>query len=245
MAATPDETIDLLAAYALGALEPAEMEQVSQLLREKPELRALVAELRATADMMPLALEATPPADLRQRTLDYATGRTRRVVTSRQHVAATLWKRLTLAFGGATALLAIGFTLLIGQLSATQAELARSQAEQRQIAAVMAQPNALVSLSGAGGQGAIVQNTNGDLVMAVSLPPLQPGRAYQLWFIRANQAPIPATVFQVDQNGVALVTLTGTDANGTDTFAITDEPASGSDAPTTSPLLAGSSTIEG
>ncbi|GAB4111892.1 MAG: anti-sigma factor [Roseiflexaceae bacterium] len=245
MAATPDETMDLLAAYALGALEPAEMEQVSQLLREKPELQALVAELRATADMIPLALEATPPADLRQRTLDYATGRTKRVAASREYVAATLWKRLTLAFGGATALLAIGFTLLIGQLSATQAELARSQAEQRQIAAVMAQPNALVSLTGAGGQGAIVQNANGDLVMAVSLPPLQPGRAYQLWFIRGNQAPIPSTVFQVDQNGVALVTLAGTDASGTDTFAITDEPASGSDAPTTSPLLAGSSTIEG
>ena len=70
-----DETEDMLVAYALGALEPDEMARVAELLAARPELRAALAELRAAADLLPRALDAEPPADLRQRTLDRALGR--------------------------------------------------------------------------------------------------------------------------------------------------------------------------
>src|SRR5262245_53832820 len=76
MTSPPDDILDLLTAYALGVLEPDEIPRVSALLEEQPELRATLAELRATADMLPFGLpEASPPADLRQRVLDHATGR--------------------------------------------------------------------------------------------------------------------------------------------------------------------------
>ena len=71
-----DDILDLLTAYALGALEPDEIAHVSALLAEHPELRATLAELRATADRLPYGLpEAVPAADLRQRVLERATGR--------------------------------------------------------------------------------------------------------------------------------------------------------------------------
>src|SRR5437870_6633121 len=76
MTSPPDDILDLLTAYALGAIAPEEIARVSALLDEQPELRATLAELRAAADMLPYGLpEASPPADLRQRVLDRATGR--------------------------------------------------------------------------------------------------------------------------------------------------------------------------
>ena len=71
MTSPPDDILDLLTAYALGVIEPDEIARVSALLDEQPELRATLAELRATADMLPYGLpEASPPPELRQRVLD-------------------------------------------------------------------------------------------------------------------------------------------------------------------------------
>ena len=53
MTSPPDDILDLLTAYALGAITPDEIARVSALLDEQPELRATLAELRATADMLP------------------------------------------------------------------------------------------------------------------------------------------------------------------------------------------------
>src|SRR4051812_46278995 len=83
MTSPPDDILDLLTAYALGAIDPDEIARVSALLDEQPELRETLAELRATADMLPYGLaQATPPADLRQRVLDHGVGRTSRAATS-------------------------------------------------------------------------------------------------------------------------------------------------------------------
>ena len=63
MTSPPDDILDLLTAYALGVIEPEEIARVSALLDEQPELRATLAELRATADMLPYGLpEASQPA---------------------------------------------------------------------------------------------------------------------------------------------------------------------------------------
>ncbi|HEU5099121.1 MAG TPA: hypothetical protein VFU22_08880, partial [Roseiflexaceae bacterium] len=83
MTSPPDDILDLLTAYALGALEPEEIAHVSALLDAQPELRSTLAELRATADKLPYGLpEAIPPEDLRQRVLDRATGRSSQAAPS-------------------------------------------------------------------------------------------------------------------------------------------------------------------
>lgn len=243
MNSIPEETLDLLTAYALGALEQEEMIRVSELLREQPELRSILAELRAAADMMPYALEAEPSPELRQRTLDYALGRTQIKAAPKRLFP---WPRLSAAFGGLAGLLAIALVVLWGQLSSTQAELARTRQDQRQIAEVLAQPNALVSLSGQGGQGAVVRRGDGTVLMAARLPGLASGRVYQLWFLRGSDAPIPSDTFEVDDQGLALITLTGDQqALSADTFAVTEEPSGGSQAPTTAPILVGSVKVSG
>ncbi len=237
MNAIPDETLDLLAAYALGALEPAELERVSVLLREQPELAQVLAELRAAADLLPYALEAEPAADLRQRTLDHALGRS--ASTPRASTTGQIWRRWTLALGTLSTALAVALALLWGQLAATQESLAQAQRQQSQIVGVIAEPNALVRLEGQG-QGAIIRRADGTLVMAVRLPQLQVGQVYQLWFIEGQQAPRPSQTFAVDGEGHALITLNSVDVTRANTFAITAEPNGGSQVPTMPLVVAGS-----
>src|SRR5215207_8917027 len=65
--------MDLLEAYALGVLEADECHAVERHLATCTECRRLVADLAATADLLPLALAAAsslrPPADLKDRVL--------------------------------------------------------------------------------------------------------------------------------------------------------------------------------
>lgn len=250
MTSTHDDQLDLLTAYALDALEPEEIVRVSALLEQQPELRVTLAELRATLGLLPLALEeAEPPPDLRRRTLDFAVGRTPAAHPASAPIRERL-RRWTYALGGLAGALLVALVVMVNQLSGTQAELVRVQAElalaqdtQRQVAQIIQQPGALVTLAGAGGQGAIVRRDDGALVLAANLPALQAGRVYQLWLIEGQNAPASGGIFTVDQQGLALVTLpSGSQALAADTFAVTDEPDPGSSGPTTPILISGSAT---
>src|SRR5215212_2298158 len=101
MTLPPDDILDLLTAYALGAIAPEEIARVSALLEEQPELRATLAELRAAADMLPYGLpEANPPAELRQRVLDHATGRASSAAPSPPRRAANRMRGWMLGLSG-------------------------------------------------------------------------------------------------------------------------------------------------
>jgi anti-sigma-K factor RskA len=77
------------------------------------------------------------------------------------------------------------------------------------------------------------------LVAARDLPPPAPGRTYQLWGIRGDEAPVSLGIFATGPEGTALVTLAPGVAASFDVSAITDEPAGGSPQPTTQPFLLG------
>ena len=78
--------MDLLEAYALGVLETDECHAVERHLTSCTECRRLVADLAATADLLPLALAAAsplrPPANLKDRVLRAAQGSTRGVTAA-------------------------------------------------------------------------------------------------------------------------------------------------------------------
>lgn len=79
---------------------------------------------------------------------------------------------------------------------------------------------------------------SGVMLIASNLPIPAPGRAYEMWVIPKGQAPVPAGVFVPDANGSAVHLQTGpVDLNATQAFAISEEPESGSAAPTTTPFL--------
>lgn len=266
MSTPPDDDIlDLLTAYALGALEPDEIARVGALLADRPELRDTLAELRATADRLPYGLpDATPPADLRQRVLDRAGGR---APAQPQSASARSRGRARGWLGGLGALAAValiaaaaGWFQLLGarariaqlegqvvaaqsQLDQTQAQVATARAQldqlERQIASAR---QILASLQGQGGSGAVLQISDNQTLFAARLPQLQPGRVYQLWRIQGSNPPASAGLFTVNQQGYGQIVLPAEQRPSPgETVAVTDEPAGGSPGPTTQPLIAGTS----
>lgn len=87
-------------------------------------------------------------------------------------------------------------------------------------------------------------STRRGLIFAKNLPKTEPGKAYELWLIAAdNPAPFPAAVFNTDAAGNAVVAIDQLPATSTPkVFAITVEPAAGSPAPTTTPIFVGNYT---
>lgn len=173
-----EDISDLLVAYALDALEPEDIERVHALLQERPALRAELAELQAVVEQLPYGLpESPPPADLRQRALDRALGRTIPPPRPRP----TPWWQWILRSGGLVAILAmlllIVFVQLLNtqaQLSLAQAELAAARSEVQQVAEALARPVAVAELAGDGGRGTALVSPEGRLLLVAALPELAP-----------------------------------------------------------------------
>lgn len=246
----PDDIMDLLAAHALGVLEPDEIARLSLLLAERPELRADLAELRATADMLPYGLpEATPPPDLRQRALDRATGRApARAAAKGAGIAgrARAWVGV-LGSLAALALVAavIGWVQFLGaagNAGQLRAEIATSQSQLDQLRAQISTANkVLASLQSEAGQAALLETNTGQTVFVAKLPPLPPGRVYQLWRIQGSNAPASAGLFTVNQQGFGQADIASAPPLAGDIIAVTNEPVGGSAGPTSNPLI--SSTV--
>ncbi len=94
------------------------------------------------------------------------------------------------------------------------------------------QPNATAIIS---------PSQNRMTLMASNLPPVPPGKAYELWVIPPQGAPVNAGVFKPDEHGNAIM-LDHPLPGGVQpkTFALTVEDEAGSDKPTSPILLVGS-----
>ncbi len=243
MTSVPDDILDLLAAYALDALEPAEVAQVAALLAERPELRDTLAELRETVNRLPYALpEADPPPELRQRVLDRATGRAQPAHPAAPAALAGRARGWLLALGGLAAVALIAAVIGWVQLAGAHAELARARTQQQQQLEILARADTIARLKGDTGSsnGTLLRAADGRAVLTAELPPLQSGRVYQLWVIQGQNSPVSAGTFTVDQQGHGLLTLSSSgQAPAAATVAVTDEPFPGSQQPTTTPLIVG------
>ncbi|HMO58998.1 MAG TPA: anti-sigma factor [Roseiflexaceae bacterium] len=247
MTAPPDDVLDLLTAYVLGALEPAEVSQVHQLLEQQPELQRTLTELRATAQRLPYALaDHEPPADLRRRALEHAVGRSQ-PIRSVASSAMVRWRWLALTFGGIAAVAVVVVLVTLVQLvdtrvelSRTAADLAAARAVQQQVVAIATEAQVMARLSGGSGRGVVLSAPAGATLLIANLPPQQPDRVYQLWRIVGDEAPISAATFTVDAHGYGFVTIAGDQRPPPGaTLAVTDEPAPGSPGPTTPILIVG------
>jgi anti-sigma-K factor RskA len=244
MTSPPDDILDLLTAYALGALEPDEIARVSALLDDQPELRATLAELRATADMLPYGLpEASPPDDLRQRVLDRATGRARPAAPGQPRRLANRLRGWVIGLGGIATVAVLAAVIGWAQLIQARNQLVQTQAELKQTQAQVADAQALIaSLEGSGGSASILRTRAGAAVLIAQLPPLEPGRVYQLWRIQGENSPASAGIFSVDARGYATADLpAGQQPLAGEVVAVTNEPEGGSPGPTSDPLIVGTS----
>jgi anti-sigma-K factor RskA len=150
------------------------------------------------------------------------------------------WAQRPLAVAAAfLAVVAVGLAVLL-----VQADNARNQvdATQRAVTRVLTAVDAR-SLSGsltAGGKATIVVSPSQgtSVFLGTGLPAAPAGHTYELWYMGgANGSAVPAGTFDPDATGHVAAVLTGTIGHAS-AIGVTVEPAGGSAAPTTKPVLA-------
>ena len=231
---------DLAAAYALGAVEPAEERAISQHLatcdRPHAEARALID----AAAAVPAGLEPIPPAaTLRARLM------TTVAETAQDHRAAPAVRRealmdrpvrrpwwqlpspLVSAAGAVALALAIG-------LGAWGVSLQQQVAERDAALRAVATADAAYRVTGPAGSGWLLETDEETVFLAEGLAALDDGRIYELWLIEADGAAVAVGVVD-EADGVVVAPLEAQIGDAT-TFAVTVEEGR-VDAPTSDPVL--------
>ncbi|MFC0249596.1 anti-sigma factor domain-containing protein [Citricoccus parietis] len=257
---------ELLAAWALDAVDEDDRRAIEQQLGSDPELRARADALNSTVARLAVSTPAEPPADLRDRVLSA--------------VAGTGQDARPAADGDASPAAGSGTTGSgVGTERAGVADLDGHRARRRPtarrwwvgavsaaaaaavaVAVVVSQPWAptggvtegdqltaieqILQVDGAerlespvtgGGEVEVARAPSGETVLAArGLPAPAEGRDYQMWTIQGEAAPQPAGLLEV-QDGLALVRMQDVPADAA--LAVTVEPAGGSEAPTTDPIV--------
>ncbi len=252
--AEQDSMRDLAAAYALGALSPEETRQFEAFLTSSPEAQREVAEYRDVAALLALAgPEATPTDGLRERVLGQL---------SRQKTV-PLPRRTNRGVWGALAASLVAAVGLGSALVSTRAELSRihgrldSTSIRLDSTSVMLarrdstlnrifEPGVqLFQITASGDPDPNVQlfwdrNRNRAILHASRLRQIDPGKAYQLWFIK-DGTPVPSVTFKPEPTGHAKVELIEVPAEGDlSAAAVTIEPETGSQQPTMPIVMVGS-----
>ncbi len=186
---------------------------------------ALMASIAVTPQLAPLA---TPAA---------ASGAAPVVVASAERRAQARWfSRPAMIVAAAAAAVAVFFG---GVLAADLVRPSASSAAD-QLASIVAAPDVstLVASVSGGATATLVASESVGLSAMVfdGLQPLGADERYALWYI-TDGVPTPAGLFAVDGDGAVVQVLEGAFEAGT-VVGVTVEPASGSPAPTSDPIVA-------
>jgi anti-sigma-K factor RskA len=229
------ETHELIAGYALDALDPDDTARAKRLLETSAEARE---ELRALSDvaasMATAASGPVPRPELRGRILDAARAEPQAVVS----LEARRRSRLVPVLGAAAALAAV-VALALGLWGASAVrdrDDARAALEAQQAAnAVLSDPDAR-SVDLETGDGRLVVGDDGRSVLVVTgLEPVPSGKTYEVW-VSDGGAPVPAGLFD-GTSGRDVVVVDGTVDSGSRVL-VTVERSGGVDAPTSQPVVA-------
>ena len=232
------EVAELLPAYALNAVSEDERAQIEEHLASCG-LHAEALEFERVAARLPEAIaEREPPADLRDRILTSSRDTAASPDATRDSGIAWYAERestptavptrsswivprfVPYAIAAAVAVLMIGFvslTVFTGSDGTQIREATNDDGVSTRLAYNAGDQSADISFQG--------------------LPALEANQTYQLWTIGPDSAPVSAGLLDRLEDGTASTSISGSFEDGT-TFAITVEPAGGSDQPTTDPLIA-------
>lgn len=229
---TPHEHNDLIAAYALGCLDPDELAPLQAHLAQCAACRAELAAYEAVVDALPLASpQIAPPAQLKQRLLARVTppaagsGWRARLAGGVRRARAQLSWQPVAAFAALLLLFAATWLWQSAQppaLPGTRLLL---------VSTTDAAPAAvgLIHISADGEYGTIIVE---------GLPGLGMERQYQLWLI-ADGARTDGGVFSVYSDGYASMAIRSPrPLSDYQAFGVTIEPAGGSPQPTGPRVLA-------
>jgi anti-sigma-K factor RskA len=215
-----------VAAYALGALEPAEAEAFARHLETCAVCRDELEAFQQIVDLLPMtapSFEASPK--LRRRL--------RRAITDEPHPAAAgasaarrprrSWRpewlpRPVLGVAAGLAVIAIALVIVLsGGGSNTRV--------------VQAQ------VTGHGSASLKISGHHGELIVQhFAAPPS--GKIYEVWLVHGKRAPQPTSaLFDVNADGNTAVDVPGS-LEGVSQVLVTPEPAGGSKVPTHTPVIA-------
>lgn len=217
---------DDVAAYALGALDPADAERFQRHLTHCAVCPDELSAFRQVVEMLPASAPTqAAPADLRQRVLRMVADEPRgigRVVSGdglRPRQPRLRAHRRVWASGAGLALAALAFAWFT--LTTTSSSTVR---------VIHAQ------VSGHGTAELRVSDERGELVLHHFSPP-PAGQIYEVWFRGRSGAPAPANaLFSVTAGGEADVVIPH-DITGVHTVTVTTEPAGGTRTPTHPPVV--------
>jgi anti-sigma-K factor RskA len=248
-----EQFADDLALYAMGSLRGEERAALEEHLRGCADCSDELARLRGDAALLAFSVSG-PQAPARSRArLMTAIGREPRF-NARPSKRASWFRMFELA--GAVAAVVI-ISLFVKQESALRtrvSELEASSAAQQvqlddanRLMASLTSPEAerftLVASNAPPqpqGKAIYVRGSGVLMFLATNMPAPPPQKAYELWVIPTEGAPIPAGVFRPDAHGSATVFRPPLPAGvQAKTIAITVEPEAGSPAPTSKPIMVG------
>jgi anti-sigma-K factor RskA len=227
------EAHELIAGYALDALDPEDTARAEELLRASEEARA---ELRAFSDTVGgLAVAVTGPEprpELRDRVLAAAHAETQNVISLDRGR-----RRLTPVLGAAAAVaaaVAIGLGVYAVTLADELDDTRTALEQQEDAAAILADPSA-ESVALRSGDGKLVVAPGGDAVLVVDgLAPAPDGKTYQAWVVIGDE-PLSAGTFE--SGGARTVVPLQEQVGRSAVVAVTVEDAGGAEAPTSDPLV--------
>ncbi len=256
---TNPEDFDL---YALGALDGEEKRMFEEHLRACSECRQELAEARLRTSLLGLSsAPVAPPPSVKSALLERVH---KEASMQNQQTPAPLSRkkrwglRFSLTFAATTVILAFStywlakddrqqrqdLQQLHAQLGAAQATASQDNATMSAYADVVAAPDTVsVTLQqqagGPPGQAHVLYNQRmGLAVYSGQISPPPGGKTYQLWLVPASGAPMNGGMVMANQqNGAVVVHVEpGTPAKA---FAVTTEPAGGSQQPTGPKVLVG------
>ncbi len=232
---------ELKDAYALGALSDGERLEFEEHLARHPEHQAEADKLLAVASLLALSpAEQEPSSELRKRLMRTVRAGASDPEPERRSFLASLrglFGYQALAAGVAVVAL-IGLlswnVLLQGEIQDLQSrpDIVRSQPETTEPRVLVLQ--AAQSAEAASGELIVLENRRGVLVTK-DMPSIQEDQVYQIWVIEGDK-PKPGGLFQPDEEDPVAASMTRSPGEG-DIVAITVEPAGGSPAPTSDPIL--------
>ncbi len=235
-----EEMQELLAAYALDAVEADEAEAIELHLRKCPRCPAEVAEHRETAGMLASG-HAPAPIDVWD-TIAASLDEEARPLRPAPILPMARWWRRALPVGvasvAAAAIAVLGVRVVEQgqQLDRMQSALQDRTLLSSALAA-QARPDArrvdLRSPNGSVLAQAVITPDGGGFLWGDGLPPVAPNRTYQLWALSGQQR-LSAGILGADPHVSAFRLVVPVDG-----FAITSEAAPGAQAPTTSPSAVG------
>ncbi|OXM55015.1 anti-sigma factor [Amycolatopsis alba] len=221
----------LTGAYAVDAVPEEEAAAFKRHLRGCPACAQEVRELRETAARLGTALTTVPPQRLREATLTQV-AQTRQwppLVAAVRRAQPAKKPPVRVALWGAAAA-AVG--ALVFGLVTTTTEPGTDPAQQQlaSVNAVLTAPDAS-TVKGPVTTTVVTSRSQGKIVvMAGALPPLAPGKAYQVWLI--GRSGVHSAGLMADDGPHRTRPVLADLPGGIDRVGITAEPAGGSPAPT-------------